>query len=69
MGQRDLLREGAAHRDAGHLGASPAERVQDPDRVGRQGRAGVPRLPGRVADRLPGVAVVVPDDEAPAALA
>src|SRR5215469_4897242 len=66
MSQRHLLREGAAHRDAGQLSAPPPERVQHPDRIGGQVRAGVPRRPGRVADRLPRIAVVVPDDEAPA---
>jgi DNA-binding HxlR family transcriptional regulator len=66
MSQRHLLGEGAAHRDAGQLGAPPPERVEHPDRIGGQVRAGVPRRPGRVADRLPRIAVVVPDDEAPA---
>jgi hypothetical protein len=66
MRQRDLLREGAAHRDAGQLSTAPPERVQHPDGVGRQVRAGIPRLPGRVADRLTGIAMVVPDDEPPA---
>jgi len=66
MSQGNLLSEGAAHRDTGQVSAPPPERVQHPGRIGRQVRAGVPRGPGRVADRAPGVAMVVADDEPPA---
>jgi hypothetical protein len=42
------------------------ERIQHPDQVGRQVRAGVPRRLGWVADRLPRVTMVAPDDKSPA---
>jgi hypothetical protein len=33
MSQRDLLREGAAHRDTSQVSAPPPERVQHPDHI------------------------------------
>ena len=62
MSQGNLLREGAAHRHTGQVSAPPPKRVQHPGRIGRQVRAGVLWRPGWVADRLPGVAMVVADD-------
>ncbi len=66
MSQRDLLREGAAHRDTSQVSAPPSERVQHPDHIRRQVRARVPRRPGWVADRPPGVTMVITDDKSPA---
>jgi hypothetical protein len=50
----------------GCFGLAALERIQHPDQVGRQVRAGVPRRLGWVADRLPRVTMVAPDDKSPA---
>ena len=62
---RDVLRDPAAHREAGEVRALHAEVVEDPERVGHEVVAGVARLARRVGRRTARVAVVVADDEAP----
>jgi hypothetical protein len=66
--ERGELGDRPAHRHADDVRGTQIEGADDADCVGDEVRGGVRRSARLVADRLPGVAVVVADDEPAAGL-